>query len=64
MNTNLRDFLWDHSNDYICISDMYSGREDILRGSEWLRRYDDAEDYTVTYIGEGGDSYNYYISIE
>lgn len=64
VNTNLKDFLEAHEGDYICISDMYSGREDILRGSEWLHRYDNAEDYTVTYIGEGGDSYDYYISIE
>lgn len=64
MNTNLRDFLEAHEGDYVCINDMYSGREDILRGAEWLHRYENAEDYTVTYIGEGGDSYDYYISIE
>ena len=64
MNTNLRDFLWDHSDDYICINDKYSLRGDVAKGHEWLLRYDNAEDYTVTFIGEGRDSYDYYISIE
>ncbi len=64
MNTNLRDFLWEHSDNYICINDRYSLKEQVAKGHEWLLMYDNAADYTVTYIGEGGDSYDYYISIE